>query len=122
MYIKAGTLAFNSPEQFTDDCYLPFPLDVWAFGITVYIYLTNTLPFKAKDEIELEKQIVETNYPEIIDKDLGGNFSPQLIDLLKSILKMNPKERLSFSEIIKHPWFVGRVEEKFNEEFDYIDM
>ena len=53
--IKAGTLAFNSPEQFTDESFLPFPIDVWAYVITLYTYLVNTLPFNAKDEQELEK-------------------------------------------------------------------
>lgn len=55
MIIKAGTLVFNAPEQFTDESFLPYPLDIWAFGITMYLYLTNTLPFKANDENELEK-------------------------------------------------------------------
>jgi len=97
-------------------------MDVWAFGITLYVYLTNTLPFKANDEIELEKQVIETNYTELIDKDISSGFSNQLVDLMKLILKVNPKERISFSEILKHPWFVGHVEEKLNEEFDFKDM
>ena len=28
----------------------------------------------------------------------------------------------TFAEIIKHPWFEGHVDEKLNEEFDYLDM
>lgn len=120
--INAGTLAFNAPEQFTDESQLPFPLDVWAFGVTLFIYLTNTLPFKAGDEHELEKVIVGMNYEELLDQQIGSKFSANLTNLMKSILKLNPKERLTFAEFIKHPWFEGRVEEKLNEEFDYLDM
>ena len=43
--IRAGTIFFNSPEQVTESKFLPKPLDVWAFGITLYVYLTNSLPF-----------------------------------------------------------------------------
>ena len=80
------------------------------------------MPFKAKDENELEKQITTLNYEELLEKEIGGKFSDKLLNLMKSILKVNPKERLTFAEIIKHPWFEGRVEEKLNEEFDFLDM
>jgi len=37
-------LAFNAPEQLNDADYLAKPLDVWAFGVSLYAYLTNSLP------------------------------------------------------------------------------
>ena len=120
--INAGTLAYNAPEQFTQESQLPFPMDVWSFGITLYVYLANTLPFKATTEVELEEQITKTEYEQLIENSLGSSCSPLLLDLLKNLLKINPKERLSFAQILKHPWFEGRVEEKLNEEFDYKDM
>ena len=122
VFISAGTLAYNAPEQFTDESQLPFPMDVWSFGITLYVYLADTLPFKATTESELEEQITKTDYDKLLESTLSASCSPLLIDLLKNLLKVNPKERLTFSEILKHTWFEGRVEEKLNEEFDYKDM
>ena len=62
------------------------------------------------------------DYDELLEKELSGTFSENLVNLMKSILKINPKERLSFAEIIKHPWFEGHVDEKLNEEFDYKEV
>ena len=38
---KAGTQAFNAPELFSQAAYLAKPLDVWAFGVCIYVYLNN---------------------------------------------------------------------------------
>ena len=52
--LKAGTLAFNAPEQFIEQNFLPKPLDVWAFGITLFVFLTNSLPFLDKPERDIK--------------------------------------------------------------------
>jgi len=41
---------------------------------------------------------------------------------MKSVLKKSPKERMSFSEMIKHSWFEGRVEEQLNTKKDYLEI
>lgn len=41
---------------------------------------------------------------------------------MKSVLKKAPKERISFGDMIKHPWFEGRVEEQLNMEKDYLEI
>lgn len=41
---NAGTLAFNAPEEFSQHEFLAKPLDVWSFGICIFVYLTNNLP------------------------------------------------------------------------------
>ena len=48
---QEGTLPFNAPEQFSDPEFLPKPLDVWAFGITIWVYLFNNLPYE-NDNVE----------------------------------------------------------------------
>lgn len=55
--INAGTLAFNAPELFSQPDCLPKPLDVWAFGVSLYVYLKNNLPVSLEGDFEqnLEK-------------------------------------------------------------------
>ena len=39
-----GSLAFNAPEQLKNQEFLAKPLDVWAFGITIFLYWNDKLP------------------------------------------------------------------------------
>lgn len=82
--IKSGTIMFNSPEQFEEPEFLPKPLDVWAYGISLYVYLCNSLPF-INEERRLEnfENILKTVdiKEEIKDKYMEKNFSEDLIHL-----------------------------------------
>ena len=120
--IKAGTIVFNSPEQFTEGSFLPKPLDIWAYGISLYVYLTNSLPFI--DYEDDNKQL--NNFEAILEKvDIkeeitkvykAKKFSDELIDLQLQLLNRNPKERPQFKDILQHAWYSERVEEVFDED------
>ena len=40
-----------------------------------------------------------------IDKKYFGKFEPKGLSLIKSMLKMNPKERITAEEALNHPYF-----------------
>lgn len=42
-----------SPEVASSFPYEPFPVDVWALGITMYSLIFGTYPFAAESEMEL---------------------------------------------------------------------
>ena len=42
---EAGTFTHDAPEKLTNISNLAKPLDVWSYGITMHIYLTNSIPF-----------------------------------------------------------------------------
>jgi serine/threonine protein kinase len=86
--------------------------------------LYGTVPFKASNMTELQKQITKciTTFKDEI--------SPESIDLLKGILERDPQTRLSANEILKHPWmadagttpivvFTDQEKEKINSDFIY---
>lgn len=59
----AGTKAFNAPEVFTAQEYLAKPLDVWSFGIALFVYLCGELPFEHQvDDTQFEENVKTTNY------------------------------------------------------------
>ena len=79
---------------------MPKPLDVWAYGITMFVYLFNNLPYADFEEdgkdFDIEGLQDKINFAELIDQKCQGKFSDDLIDLLKSILNKDPKQRYTF--------------------------
>ena len=96
-----GSNYFFSPEIWEGVAHKGKPSDVWALGVTLYLMLFNTYPFKAKgnEYQKLYDSIMhdEPHYPEdFIDRDA--------IDLLQKMFIKNPEERITMKEIKEHPW------------------
>ena len=116
LYDKCGTPMYMAPEIILSNKkngYKGFPVDIWASGITLYIMLTGSLPFKInnknKDELSLNKiknkdnsnlqfQIINFNLKKI------SFISDEANNLLKGLLLKNPEKRLTCDEILNHPW------------------
>ena len=96
---EAGSVPFMPPECFTTESYKPKPMDIWAFGVTLYAYITLENPF-----FEADMQVIKENiknktveYPDL--------FSEDLKDLLSKIFVKDPSQRITISEILQHRWF-----------------
>ena len=53
-----GSLAFNAPEQLLEHEFLPKPLDIWAYGITIFLYWNDNLPLAYQNQ-EMSRQEFE---------------------------------------------------------------
>ncbi len=54
-----GTAAFLAPEVHSSESYIVQPLDIWAFGVTLYLYLfSGVLPFSGETNDELRTSIL----------------------------------------------------------------
>lgn len=74
--------------------YAPKPLDVWAFGVSLYAFMYETLPFYAATDHELESCIRNN---ELVFSD-SVPTSEQFKELLQALLNKNPDERPSIAE------------------------
>ena len=76
----------------------PKPLDIWAFGVSLYAYVTQKLPFYNTELQELERMIREDEpqYPD--------DMSPNLKDLLERIFEKDPEKRICIEGILRHKW------------------
>jgi calcium-dependent protein kinase len=96
----AGSAYYVAPEviegTYNELC------DLWSCGIILFIMLTGRPPYAGSNE----RQILEnvrlspfdpTNY------DFKG-ISPEAIDLIVKLLKVDLKERISAAEAVNHPW------------------
>jgi serine/threonine protein kinase len=84
-----GTKAFEAPECSIQESYSPKPLDIWAFGITLYSYITSSLPFYANTDSEITNLIVNDEV-----KFEGTKISDNLKDLICKMLEKDPKQRI----------------------------
>ena len=98
MYEHCGTPAYIAPEIFKDEGYEGFSCDVWSAGVTLYYMLAGAQPFKANKIEDLKEIILKGEYEPIED------ISEEANDLINGMLKLNPKDRLTIEEILKHPW------------------
>ncbi|CAD8050335.1 unnamed protein product [Paramecium primaurelia] len=99
-YDCAGTPGFRAPEvQFClNDGYSPFKLDVWSFGICLYIYIHEKLPFWGEGDLETD----------LLARDQPLQFEIQddlLINLINSCCAKKPQDRPTIQEILDHEWF-----------------
>jgi len=96
-----GTNEYIPPEVICGKRY-GFNFDWWGFGNILYEMLFGYPPFNDQNKSALFKKIV---YQEPTYK--GANLSVEALDLLKRLLKKDPKERIKPHEIPNHPWFKG---------------
>ena len=96
---EAGTLPFLAPEVFTEESFYAKPLDIWAFGVTMLIYLNEKLPFTGTTDFEIKDSIKQgiTEFPE--------SFSVDLRDILSKIFTIDPKSRIPIEDALNHKWF-----------------
>ena len=95
---KCGTPAYIAPEILQNCPYEGPPVDIWSSGVVLYAMLNGTVPFKANNLKDLHKLILTGNYTNI------NNISYEAQDLLKKLLEIDPKKRISINNILNHPW------------------
>lgn len=99
---QCGTPAYIAPEIISEGGYSGFAADIWSLGVLLYAMLCGTVPFKAQSMHELHHLIQggSFEYP----YNLMHVLSLEARDLINRMLIVNPKDRISISEILKHPW------------------
>ena len=98
IYERCGTPAYIAPEIYKKTGYTGFQSDVWSAGVTLYYMLSGNLPFKGNNIHDLENAILLGEYNKIRD------ISYEASDLIEKMLQLNPSERITIEEILKHPW------------------
>ena len=71
-------------------------------GVILYEILSGSSPFFDDDDDKMQEQIKSANF--IFPPALFGHISEEAQDLIKNLLVLEPEERLSSEQILRHPW------------------
>ncbi|KAM0848504.1 hypothetical protein ACQ4PT_054341 [Festuca glaucescens] len=99
LHTTCGSPNYIAPEVLQNRGYDGSLSDIWSCGVILYIMLVGYLPFDDRNMVVLYQKIFkgDTHIPEWL--------SPGAQDLLRRILKPDPKKRINMAEIKTHDWF-----------------
>ena len=103
-HTQTGTPYYASPEVWNNDSY-DAKSDIWSLACITYEMLTLNPPFRAETFEGLYKKVIAGKYNKINSK-----YSNDMNELLKLLFKVNPKERPTCGEILRHPLIQKRID------------
>ncbi|XP_074027901.1 maternal embryonic leucine zipper kinase isoform X2 [Leptinotarsa decemlineata] len=95
---SCGSPTYAAPELVLGKQYLGTEVDIWAMGVLLYTLLVGALPFDDDSIDGLYKKILTGKYEEPPFLSKGSS------SLIKSMLQVDPKKRITITELLSHPW------------------
>ncbi|KAK2001254.1 Pkinase-domain-containing protein [Colletotrichum falcatum] len=95
-----GSLYFAAPELLQARAYTGPEVDVWSFGIVLYVLVCGKVPFDDQSMPALHAKIKKglVDYPSWL--------SSECKHLLSRMLVTDPKQRATMQEVMSHPWMI----------------
>merc|ERR1711871_11778 len=112
MFSTCGTPNYMAPEVIVTAMNrkvgYSLACDMWSMGVVLYTLLCGYEPFNSE---EVFKSILDADYT--FDED-WCNISTEAKDLVNALLTVSPKQRLTPTQALRHPWLVGadRIERR----------
>merc|ERR1711983_590288 len=77
--------------------------DMWSVGVIVYTLLGGTMPFQARNLKSLFKTIIKGDVH--FDDQYWHHVSREAKALVLLLLQVEPDNRLTAKDALRHPWF-----------------
>eukprot|EP00012_Vannella_robusta_P000567 CAMPEP_0206186760 /NCGR_PEP_ID=MMETSP0166-20121206/2590_1 /ASSEMBLY_ACC=CAM_ASM_000260 /TAXON_ID=95228 /ORGANISM="Vannella robusta, Strain DIVA3 518/3/11/1/6" /LENGTH=264 /DNA_ID=CAMNT_0053602197 /DNA_START=856 /DNA_END=1647 /DNA_ORIENTATION=- len=103
---NTGTHMYNPPEvhfkKFTiHGGFDKAAVDIWSLGVLMFVIITGNFPFRGTTEAKILR---EARRGKVCLVELG-NCSSDCRDLIRKMLKVDPRARPTISQVLQHSWF-----------------
>mmetsp|Transcript_3069 Transcript_3069/g.6252 ORF Transcript_3069/g.6252 Transcript_3069/m.6252 type:complete len:798 (-) Transcript_3069:180-2573(-) len=107
---RCGTPGYVAPEIFTAGLHGGYgnKVDIFSCGVTLYVMLCGYEPFYGTSDEELieANRNAELEFP----KEEWSTVSQQAINLVKSMMSVDPERRPSASRVLSDPWILKHTQ------------
>ncbi|KAF2691011.1 serine/threonine protein kinase-like protein Kin1 [Lentithecium fluviatile CBS 122367] len=93
-----GSLYFAAPELLQAKQYTGPEVDIWSFGIVLYVLVCGKVPFDDQSMPQLHAKIKKGHV------DYPPWLSTECRNLIHRMLQTDPSQRITLGEIMTHPW------------------
>lgn len=109
--INAGTPGYRAPEVSDTNGHYDFSADCWSVGVILYQMLIFEMPESVGCGLaELAQTRGQKRFPPESDYALGRwrKTSDTGKQLVKALLDVDPRSRMTMEELLLHPWLADR--------------
>ncbi|CAK5129905.1 unnamed protein product, partial [Aphanomyces euteiches] len=112
--VPGGTIVYWAPEiikRAPQDT----AVDMWAFGVLLYISLTGIHPFDPNGNLS-DAQIINLAARGAYDESNPwySSLSDEAKDLIRHLLTVDPEKRYTASDVLAHPWMHPRLQRRLS--------
>jgi serine/threonine protein kinase len=83
-------------------------VDVWSFGVTVFLMLAGYHPFDASGEAYSARMRMDATLAKEFAKPAWASVSEDAKRVLRETLRSDPKKRTDARALTKDPWIASR--------------
>ncbi|CAM9791560.1 unnamed protein product, partial [Discosporangium mesarthrocarpum] len=104
---QCGTPGYVAPEILKS---VPYgsPVDMWSIGVITYILLGGYPPFHDENQARLFQKIKKGRFA--FHPQYWIKISDDARDLITRMLTVDPQERITAAQALRHPWVTGKDE------------
>jgi calcium-dependent protein kinase len=110
LHSRVGTIYYVAPEvlkgNYDSKC------DMWSLGVLMYVMLSGDLPFYDEKLAEVYKKLNNGEYH--FSKPCWNEVSVTAKNLINGLLTVDPTQRLSAKDALKHEWFALLPQKKLS--------
>ena len=77
-------------------------MDLWSIGVIAFALLSGNFPFYDEEDEGIEQATLCDDL-DFDPRDWSG-VSEEAVELIKSLLQRDPKQRLTADQALHHPW------------------